>query len=129
MTEETTFYSHESGIRVTNTRVIIRNTTYAMANIASVRAAVTKPSRNGPILFIVFGVLALLGGGAGESAGIAVLGLVIGVLGVLWWMVQKPTYHVRISSASGEVDALSSPGKEHIESVIQAINEAIIKRG
>ena len=41
----------------------------------------------------------------------------------------KATYKMRIASASGEVDAISSKDKEYIQAIVQAIEEAFIKRG
>jgi len=124
VSEETTFYSDNVGVRVTDRRLIIANATYAMANIASVKTGITYPNRTGPVLLVLIGVICLF---AGRDA--LAFGLVLGVVGVLWWMGQRSTYHVRISSASGEGDALSSARKDYIEGIIQAINEAIIKRG
>ena len=36
MAEETSYYSDQNGVRVTDKRVIVNNITYAMANITSV---------------------------------------------------------------------------------------------
>lgn len=44
MADETTYYSDQSGVRVTGKQVIVNNVTYAMANISPVSMTVEKPS-------------------------------------------------------------------------------------
>ncbi len=50
-------------------------------------------------------------------------------IGVLWWKGQKTKYHLRISSASGEANAVTDFDKQRIDNIIQGVNEAIIGRG
>jgi hypothetical protein len=65
---------------------------------------------------LVGGVIGLLG--------------IIGIVGGITLMVRaKPTYVVRIGSASGEANALASKDRDHIQKIVDAMNEAIIKRG
>jgi hypothetical protein len=128
MSDEKTFYSDETGVRVTSARLIIENTTYAMANVASVRSAVEDPNRLGPVILIALGVLGVAAEISDRGAAL-VFGIVLLGGGIAWLVTQKPTYHVRISSSSGEADALSSRRKDYIDRVVQAINEAIIGRG
>ncbi len=60
-------------------------------------------------------------------------GILIGILlvagAVYWWKSIKPTFSVVLSSASGEVKALSSKDNGFITSVINALNDAIVHRG
>ena len=42
---------------------------------------------------------------------------------------QKTKYHLRIASASGEANAITSVNADHIDKIVQAVNEAMIKRG
>ena len=51
------------------------------------------------------------------------------IVGVIWWIKQKPTYAVMIVSAAGESPAFSSPDKNQIFQIVNAVNEAIIARG
>ena len=46
---------------------------------------------------------------------------------ILWMCSAKTMYHVGLSSASGEIHALSSKNKAYIERVVLSINEAIVK--
>lgn len=127
---ETSFYIDE-GVRVTNARLIVTNTTYSMANVTSVRRMIEDPSRIGPIVTGLFG-LALLVAGFSETpviAGVVIFGLLLVGVAVVWWVKQKPLYHLRIASSSGESNAISDYDGTRIEKIVQAVNEAIISRG
>ena len=60
---------------------------------------------------------------------LAVCGAVMLATGILWWKSQKAKYHLRISSASGEANAVTDYDKQRIDNIIQGVNEAIIGRG
>src|SRR5437867_4068283 len=107
---EVSFYTDEQGVRVTNTRLIVGTTTYAMGNITSVRRTIEEPSRSGPIFVGIFGLLFFIVGISEfhKSLGlIAFGGLLLGVA-ALWWKGQKTTYGLRIASSSGESTPISS---------------------
>jgi Family of unknown function (DUF6232) len=126
MSEETSFYSDQQGVRVTDKRVILGNTTYALANITSVTTAVEQPSVRGPILFILIGIFLIVTSASQRSSGMAVGGVVLLLLGVVWYRGCKPRWHLKIASASGEATPLQSPNQQWITSIAQAINEAMI---
>ena len=128
MAEETTYYSDQSGVRVTDKRVIIGNTTYSMANITSVTTAVVNPSKIGPVVCIAVGLALFIGGVSNNSFGTGFLGVVVGAFGYFWYRGAKPVWHLRISSASGESSPLHSVNQQWISSIAHAINEAIIHR-
>ena len=46
---------------------------------------------------------------------------------IVWFCAARLDYHVDISSASGEVHALTSKDKAYIQRIVQSINEAIVK--
>jgi len=125
---ETTFYSDNNGVRVTSARLIIGSTTYAMLNITSVMRAEEHPSRVGPLVLVALGILFTLGGLSGTEYGAAVFGVFTLAIGVVWWKAQKTKYHLRISSASGEANAVTDYDKQRLDSIIQGVNEAIIGR-
>jgi ABC-type Fe3+ transport system permease subunit len=112
---------NENGITVTNTRFIVPSQTYAMAGITSVKNFKESPKRSYPIGCGIVGLLFL--GGA------PIVGIVLIVLAVVWWIGQKSTYHVVLTTAGGEVKALSNQSEEFISKVIHALNEAIVARG
>lgn len=110
---------------MTSARVVIGGQTHAMSGITSVRSIEEKPSRKGPIILGVIGIISLL---IGEAASI-VIGLILIGLAVFWFISIKPTYHIGLVSASGESKALSSKDAAYISKIVNAINEAIIARG
>lgn len=128
--EEVNFYSDNGGVRVTSSRLIIGATTYAMLNITSVTCAAEPPSRIGPLFFLIVGALVFFKGFSGHAEqSLIVFGVFLLAVGGLWWKIQKTYYHLKISSASGEANAVTSTYKKRVESIIQAVNEAIIGRG
>lgn len=130
MAPEVTFYSDEGGVRVTNSRLIIGPITYAMLNITSVSRAVTKPNRLGPMLLLAIGALVIFASFSGHfEIGPFMIGVVFAGLGALVWKLQRNKYHLRIASASGEANAITSVNAEQIDKIVQAVNEAMIKRG
>lgn len=132
---EITFYSDDQGVTITNTRLVISNTTYAMANITSVKTDKVLPDYSGP-WFVAAPGLGILGLGIWtifslHSFGLFLIcgGLFVFGIGVLWAWLVSPQFHLRISSAAGESSALSSWDKAYIEKIDQAIRQAIIHRG
>jgi hypothetical protein len=121
MAEEKTFFQYED-VTVTNARFMVAKQTFAMSNITSVQASQKDPSRLGPIILLVIAGFCLMGG-------VWVGVLLLGGAGILWWVAEKPTYHVMLTTAGGESSALSSKQREYIEKVVQALNDAIVARG
>jgi len=146
---ERTFFN-QGNILVTDKRAVLAGKTYSMANVTSVRMGVVYPSTTGAWLLVAFGatLLALaafflLGCGSsaiGNPNGATITstllcagtpgfaGLICLVAGLVWARSLKPTYTVRIGSASGEVDGMRSQRKDVIEEVVAAINQAFIER-
>lgn len=130
MAPEVTFYSDDGGVRVTNSRLIIGPVTYAMLNITSVSRAFTKPNRLGPVVLLVIGGLVILASFSGHfEIGPFMIGVVFAGLGALVWKLQKTKYHLRIASASGEANAITSVNADQIDKIVYSVNEAMIKRG
>lgn len=118
--DETTFFEYE-GVRVTNTRFIVDGQTFAMNNITSVKPLEQKPNRLLPGLLIAIGVLPALNGAYG--------GLVLSLIGGIWWAMQKTVYHIMLHTAGGETSALKTFQKEYLQRVVTALNNAIVHRG
>ncbi len=126
---EIVFYTDEKGVRITNTRAIFGNVTYAMNNITSVSKGIIPPNRKPWIIIAVTGfILLAIFGGVKEASG-AIVGAFIMALGIIAAIMAKPKYTVRIGSASGETHALISEDERYVQNIINAINEAIVKRG
>jgi hypothetical protein len=127
--EEVIVYSDENGVRVTSSRLIIGQTTYAMLNITSVSCAADPPSRIGPLFFGIFGALLFFAGLSGKVTQLALVGFSLLAIGGLWWKLQKTHYFLKVASASGEAKAVTSTDKQRVDRIVQAVNEAIIGRG
>ena len=121
---EQVFFEH-GNVKVTNARFVVDSQTYAMNGVTSVKSNVAPPNRTGAILAIGVGLLMLF---AAEGAS-KIIGLAL-VAGGAWFLSRlKATHSVYLSSASGEVQALSGTDESFIKSVIHALNEALIHRG
>jgi hypothetical protein len=131
MTEQSFF--KDANVQVTTTRVIIGSRTYTLANISSVSMWQQTPSRLPGVLFAAVGTLALIYAVSLDvpltQNGWLALGVLLVVVGVVLVALPKPKYIVRISSSSGEVNALISPDQNYIVRVVDAINKAIVARG
>jgi hypothetical protein len=92
-----------------------------MANVTSVSLSVTKASRIYGFLLALVGLLVF---GKAQALGIA-----MAVGGIIWAVTRKDTYHVRVGSASGETQPLSSQDAAYVGQVVRAMNEAFVARG
>jgi hypothetical protein len=123
---------NQNGIFVSKSRFIDGGQTYAMAGITSVKMYVETPSKIGPIVAMLFGVLFILGGLESLFRGNIipfVFGLALFLLGLWIFKKRVPVYSVLLHSSSGEQKASGSQNKEFIGQVIAALNQAIVARG
>jgi hypothetical protein len=143
--QETTYYQ-DGSVTVTNTRAILGAKTYSMANITSVSSATIPANRMPGVVITIVGLLitvcascpaiGVLGSGDPDAIGGAlvfgmgaVFGLLIMGVGIVIAVMVKPSYVVKIGSASGEANALLSKDAAYIGKIVNAMNEAIVKRG
>lgn len=122
-TEEVTFFD-EGSVRITNTRFIALEQTYAMSGVTAVKPSRQDPSRGLSIILGIIGLLCLTGGG-----GAIFVGLLFLAAAVIAWVNAKATYYVVLSTSSGETKALSSKDGAFITRVINALNDSIVHRG
>jgi hypothetical protein len=116
-----TLVFEEGNVKVTSARFVVDGQTYAMNGVTSVRQFEKKPNR---VLPIVVGLAGLPG-----FAGHWLLGLILFGAAFAIWTLMKTEYSVLLSTAGGEARALSSKDRSYIVKVVEALNEAIIKRG
>ena len=117
---ETTYF--ESGdVKVTNARFISGAQTFAMNNVTSVKPFIEQPKRFWPIVTIIIGFIV-----AANSIGV---GLAILVVGAIVLYIQKTKYFVLLATSGGDTKALMTHDRAYLNSVMQALNEAIIHRG
>ena len=129
MTAKEKNFFNEKNVLVTNTRVNLKGDTYSVANISSVGKRAKPPTTKGPIWAIIIGALLFLAIFSSEGAWVGVVGAIICGLGI-WRLLQaKTTYVIVISSASGEKEGMDSTDEKFIDSIVNAINKAIIERG
>jgi hypothetical protein len=128
---ERVFYD-AGGVKVTTTRFMVPNQTYAMSGITSVTSIVELPSRKGPIIMILIGVLGVIMFGTFSSQQQPAVSLVFAAaliaIGVWLWTREKSTYHIVLKSASGEQRPISDKNHQFIDDVVQALNEAIVHK-
>jgi len=124
---ETKFFE-QGEVLVTNARLVKGGQTFAMAGVTSVRTAVEAPSKKGPAILIVIGIIFFLAGLA-SSVGVVIFGLILVAAGIWWLTTIKNIYHVILVSASGENKAISDNNQEYVGGIVTAINEALIHRG
>ena len=132
--KEIMYYS-SGNVLITSSRAVFGSTTYSMINITSVTMGIIPPNRLLGILIALPGLLSLLVGivgiAGGDQAGFAAvaIGVVVGGIGIFVAARAKPKYQVRITSAAGEAEALSSGDRDVIERIIAAMNGAISEHG
>lgn len=119
MAEEKVFYD-EGNVKVTNSRFLTYGTTTSMSGVTSVSKHAAHPSRKGPIILAIVGLILF--------AWQWFIALIVIAAAVAWWMSQKTTYSIRLASASGESEALNSCDESLIDKIIEALNEAIVYR-
>lgn len=120
--QEKVFYQ-DANVTVTQSRFIAGSKTYAMRNISSVSLFKIEKSRALPIILILIGGLMLFG----DSS--RIFGVILAAIGVLWVVLIKDEYSVRISTNAGEVNSLVSKEQPYIQKIVDALNDAMIHRG
>ena len=119
MAEEKVFFD-ERGIKVTNARFVTLGKTHSMSGVTAVSSYINKPNRKPPIILAVVGIIIVIFHWSGAL-------LIAGA--VAWWVLQKSTYSVVLSSASGNQDALTDKDADFIQRAVSALNDAIVFRG
>lgn len=116
-------------VRVTTRRIIIKNTTYALANVTSVSSHV-QPR---PLLIVLLGILMALAAGScilADCSGSRTIGFVelfVAVFLTAMYVKWPESHWVRIGTAGAETNAVSGP-KGWVDAVVAAINTAITRR-
>ncbi len=119
MAEEKVFYDG-GNVKVTNSRFLTYGTTTSMSGVTSVSKYAHHPSRKGPIILAIIGLILF--------AWQWFIALIVIAAAVAWWMSQKVTYSIQLASASGQTEALNSKDESLVDQIIEALNEAIVYR-
>jgi hypothetical protein len=118
--DEKIFFEHED-VKVTSARFISGGQTYAMSNVTSVKGFEKMPARFWGIVILLFGLIV--------AAISLVPGVIIAACAAAYLYLQKPIFHVLLSTSAGETKALVTYQRDYLNRVISAINDAIVSRG
>jgi hypothetical protein len=121
--EERVFFN-KGNVSVSNSRFIVDGQTYAISNVTSVKSGEISGSYSGAMILLIIALCFFAGGAFMKLLGVALLMLAIYVLTKV-----KSTYTVILNTSAGENKALSSQDKTHVESIVTALNDAIVSRG
>jgi len=148
MSAEDSIYQDQA-IRITPTRVIVGKQTHLVADLKSAGLARVPGTSRLSCLLLAIGLTACGLAGYGVSAAstmneagftssdaqsaglvllaIAVAGIVLFAVGAAIPFLQKPRYALTLARASGQYSVLVSPKKDYIQTVVDAVNQAIGK--
>lgn len=119
MTEETLF--EQESVKITNARFIVDGQTYAIRNLTSIKPVTEQPSRFTPILLIVVG-LAL-------TFVTPFIGLPVLLIAVYFLASQRMMHHIFLCTSAGEQKAFTTQSVSFFDDIVEALNNAIARRG
>lgn len=122
----------EGDVKITNLRAVIGSNTYAMTDLISVRMTKDRTAIGCAIAaFVGVGILLGLFSLVSELynseyclAGIISLGAAVVVA-----LLAPPNYILQIKSMSGEAEILRSMDEDYLRRIVDAINNAMLRRG
>jgi uncharacterized membrane protein len=102
-----------------------------MSNVTSVRIVKVEPELQGLglVLVTIIGIFFVIGGIFKPSFLLGSFGAVLAGIGIYVMLKLKPMYILVLGNAGGEAQALAMKDQEYIQSVSDAINQAIVERG
>lgn len=128
---ETVIYE-KNNVKITNLRAVFSEKTYPISNITSVGSKRIEDGSCLPFSLFIIGVLLLMVGVLKVLDGIysylLYSALFLG-LGFFLHRSRRPTFAVGITTASGEIKALTSPDEMVIKEIVEALNNAIVQKG
>jgi hypothetical protein len=124
---EENFYADKNGVRINAARAVFGSITYPIADITSVNISKEPAKRKPGILVAIAGIVLFTIGLRIDEVWLAFAGFIILALGALITHATKSSYHLIITSASGEANPISSLDKEYIEKIVVVINEVMTK--
>jgi hypothetical protein len=125
----------QSGVFISNCRVISAGQTHAMSGVTSFRRLVESPSKAGPVIAMLAGACMVIISRfgvylpRGTSDPLLWVGIGLFVLGLLVLLTTKSIHSVVIHCASGEVKSLPSKDEALIQKILDALNQAVVIRG
>lgn len=131
--DEKTFYESDH-VKVTNARFIVKNQTYALSSVNSVKICETDVTSSpaAPALLVAGGIvwiLLLIFSNGGLIYYIQPIALIAGGFYLAISTKKKLEYIVVLTTSSGENATLRSNKKQEITLVEKALNDSIVYRG
>jgi hypothetical protein len=121
----------EGPVKITNLRTVIGTITYPMSQIKSVN--VTKRARSmKPLLLTIPGILFIIWSHidqTGQYIEFFNIGTILIIVSIALVLIAKPTYAVQIGNLSGNSSILRSTDLTFIQRIVDAMNNAIARRG
>ena len=117
----------EGNVSVSTARFVVEGQMYPISGITSVKSLTQRPIK-WPMILIAFGVISLANVIAEGNIDVLWFVVFFGGGGLLW-MIKGVKYILVLSTASGEVQALTSRNQAFIIRIVNALNQAIVQRG
>ncbi len=124
----------EGDITITNTRVTLEGHTTLTANIVSAETVKNTKRGGAPILLGFFSIVAISGGIAlmGSSDNYGWIPLAAGAISltaaIYLAVITKAEYFVKITTTSGEFNAIGSADKDFVDTITEAVEAAVVER-
>ncbi len=139
---ETIIYNH-AGILITTVRAVLGGKTYALANITSIHSSNLAENVGGCAgnwILYMFGALLVLGGimiiafnnwVVGKDYLLIIIGIILFTIAILIDKQKKTvyTYSIIFNTTANELTVYQSKDMQHIQTLVQALNKALIERG
>jgi len=130
MIEEITIYE-KGTIKITNLRAIFAGKTYSVSNITSVESVKIEPGHGLEFICLLAG-MAFAVIGAVDLKNNMQFFIYAAIAFALFYFIKRsssPTWSVNLTTAAGEVKALTSPDQQEIAKIVESLNSAIIQKG
>lgn len=128
-TSQERVYFEGGGVRVTNSRFLPGDQTFALSAINSVKLLKSQADYRPAVLLVTATAVCIFVALVGQSLGWFLGAILFGIVTFFTFRRLKDSYAVVISVSSGEVKALVRQDEKFVVDVVNAINQAIIGRG
>lgn len=130
MAEEIIIYENKD-IKITNLRAVFSEKTYSIANITSVESQTIPPNTTLAMVLFVIGLMLFILGIADYQSKASFIIYSLFAFGLFFILKRSATesYSVNLTTAAGEVKAYISDNQETTKHIVDALNNAIIKKG
>jgi hypothetical protein len=118
----------DRGITVTSSRFVVPGHSYFMSEITVVASQMTSRKWMGAALCGLLAMLALTYAIANRDGVMCLSAFVFAGIAVALWKNGAPGYHLLLHTATSEIRALTTTEESWIDSIIGALNEAMIYR-